>query len=274
MSHAAGPPLEADRPAVERHEAETRENLARWQRKPALRKAYGLLYRAIAARLRGIPAGPIVECGSGIGNLKEVIPESLATDLFPEPWLDRTENVYALSFPEGSVAGLVLFDVLHHLEYPGTALREVARVLAPGGRLVVVEPAMGMLGRVVLGLFHKEPLGLGREIRWEAPPGWSASQARYYAAQGNAWRIFRKGEIAAPGGLLRVREVTCSSALPWLLSGGFSGPQLYPLFLFPALERLDRLASRLPSLLATRMLVVLEKDGPGGAAPAPDPASP
>ncbi len=244
---------------IERHNAEIHDNLARWQRKPVLRRAYGALYRAVASRLQGLPEGLVVECGSGIGNLKQVIPHCITTDLFPNPWLDRTENVYALSFPDASVAGLVLFDVLHHLEFPGTALREIARVLVPAGRLVVLEPAMGLLGRFVLGLFHHEPLGLDREIEWEAPPGWSPSRARYHAAQGNAWRIFRGGDLGARLAPLEVREVTCSAALPWLLSGGFRGPQLYPGFLFPALERLDLLASRFPRLFATRMWVVLEK---------------
>jgi SAM-dependent methyltransferase len=247
------------RTGLERHSAEMAENAVHWQRKPALRRAYGAMYRAIAARLRQLPAGLLVECGSGIGNLKQAIPGCLTTDLFPNPWLDRTEDVYALSFPDRSVAGLVLFDVLHHLEYPGTALHEIARVLVAGGRLVVVEPAMGLLGRLALGLFHHEPLCLRDEIRWEAPPGWGPSQATYYAAQGNAWRIFRDPALGARLAPLVVREVSCSSALPWLLSGGFRGPQLCPLLLLPLLERLDPLFSALPWVFATRMLVVLER---------------
>jgi len=244
---------------IEQHNAEIQENAIHWLRKPVLRRAYGLLYREIASRLHDLPAGLLVECGSGIGNLKQAMPHCVATDLFPNPWLDRTENVYVLSFPDRSVAGLVLFDVLHHLEHPGTALVEIARVLSPGGRLVIVEPAMGLLGRAALGLFHHEPLGLGREIRWEAPPGWHPSLANYYAAQGNAWRIFRDPAFLARLAPLQVREVSYSSALPWLLSGGFRGPQLYPSPLFPLLLWLDRFASRLPRLFATRMMVVLER---------------
>jgi hypothetical protein len=121
---------------------------------------------------------------------------------------------------------------------------------------------MGLLGRVVLGLFHHEPLGMDREIRWEPPPGWSPSSARYHAAQGNAWRIFRSGEFTERLAPLEVRQISYTSALPWLLSGGFRGPQLYPGFLYPVLDRLDLVASRLPRLFATRMLVTLEKGAP------------
>jgi len=36
--------------------------------------------------------------------------------------------------------------VFHHLEFPGTALAEFARVLRPGGRVVIFEPGLGVLG--------------------------------------------------------------------------------------------------------------------------------
>ncbi|HLP07367.1 MAG TPA: class I SAM-dependent methyltransferase [Opitutaceae bacterium] len=174
-------------------------------------------------RLAGCPTGPIVECGSGIGNLKVVVPEAVATDLFPNPWIDRTENVFRLSMANDSTAALLLFDVFHHLEYPGTALRELGRVLRPGGRLILMEPAAGWFGRVALGLFHHEPLALRAPIVWEAPPGWDPASPRYYAAQGNAWRVFRRKENPAVLEGWALREIAYLPALRWLLCGGFQG---------------------------------------------------
>jgi hypothetical protein len=48
--------------------------------------------------------------------------------------------------------------------------------------------------------------------------------------------------------------------MAYLASGGFSKPQLCPMALYPCLRWLDAHLSRMPSLFAVRLLVVLEKD--------------
>lgn len=252
-------------PAIDQHNTEIHENLRHWERKPALRREYHRFYQEIAARLAGIPAGPVLECGSGIGNLKSVLPEAITSDLFPNPWLDRQENIYALSDRADSQAGIVLFDVFHHLRYPGTALRELHRALQPGGRLVIFEPAAGLLGRVVLGLFHHEPLALRAPITWEAPVGFDPQAVDYYAAQGNASRIFGSERVHHDLHLWQVREVTYFPALPWLLTGGFRGPVLCPEWLRPLAAGTEAALALAPRFFASRMIVVLEKPGTAGS---------
>jgi SAM-dependent methyltransferase len=200
-----------------------------------------------------------VECGSGVGNLKAVVPGCVTTDLFPNPWIDRVENIYELTFDTASVAAIVLFDVFHHLEYPGTALAELNRVLIPGGRIVIFEPAIGLLGRIVLGLFHHEPLALRNPIVWDAPALFKPDQQSYYAAQGNAWRIFARNEHSLHSADWTITEVRFFSALLYLLSGGFRGPTLIPHALIPFAKMIDRLLEISPRLFASRMLVVLQK---------------
>jgi SAM-dependent methyltransferase len=244
---------------VEQHDREIHANAEHWRRKPLLQKIYRDFYVEIAGELRSDLPGETVELGSGIGNLKSVVPQALATDIFPNPWLDRVENAYALTFANESIANLILFDVWHHLQYPGTALVEFRRVLARGGRLIIFDPAMGMLGRIVYGLFHHEPLGLRKDLQWWAPADFSPNQMTYYAAQANAHRVFVSGELAAHLGDWRMVRRSLIAGIPYVASGGFSGPQLYPESLLPLLRAVDRVASLMPALFATRLLVSLEK---------------
>ena len=80
---------------------------------------YSQFYREIARGLNPAVPGLIVELGSGMGNVKEHIPQCITTDIFPNPWLDRVENAYHLSFGQGEVSNLILFDVWHHLSTLG-----------------------------------------------------------------------------------------------------------------------------------------------------------
>src|SRR5690242_244733 len=114
---------------IQRHQKEILLNQLYWHKKPILQKIYRQFHRLIAAQLSGLPESLVVELGSGIGNIKETIPDCLRTDLFPNPWLDQVENAYQLSFRDETVSDLILFDVFHHLHYPGTALQEFGRVL-------------------------------------------------------------------------------------------------------------------------------------------------
>lgn len=244
---------------VEQHNIEIQRNREAWARKPNLQQIYREFYRQIAARIDATRPGLIVELGSGMGAIKDVIPSCITTDLFPNPWLDRQENAYQLSFADGSVSHLILFDVWHHLRYPGTALREFERVLAPGGRLILFEPAVSWTGRVVYGLLHHEPVGLAEKITWLAPPEFSPIDVDYFAAQGSATRLFWWGEARDRLDRWQVREVQPIATFAYFASGGFSGPELGGRFLRGVIRGLDRVAATWPRAFAGRLLVVLEK---------------
>lgn len=49
-------------------------------------------------------------------------------------------SAYALPFEDASFDHVLVRDVVHHLEEPERAVDEIARVLAPGGRVDVLEP--------------------------------------------------------------------------------------------------------------------------------------
>lgn len=244
---------------LEQHNIEIQRNREAWDRKPQLQAIYRDFYRLIATQIDATVSGPIVEIGSGMGRIKDVIPHCITTDLFPNPWLDRQENCYQLSFADASVSHLVLFDVWHHLRYPGTALKEFHRVLAPGGRIIILDPAMSWLGRSIYHYCHHEPIALRDPITWTAPAGFSAADADYYAAQGSASRLFWWGEAGNRLPDWNVLTVRPLNSLEYFATGGFSGPNLRSALLFKFLRGVDALTGPLSRVFAARLLVVLEK---------------
>lgn len=245
---------------IEQHQDEILLNYAFWEKKLLLRIIYRGFHRQIASHLSGLDAPLVVELGSGIGNIREVIPDCLRSDLFPNPWLDVVQNAYALPFADESLSDLVLFDVFHHLRYPGTALAEFWRALRVGGRVLVFDPyALSLLGLVTFGLLHHEPIALQDEIAWLAPANWDATASDYYAAQGNAGRIFgnKKFQPLLDGwNLIAVKRF---AALSYVASGGYSKPQMYPDKWYPFMQKVDAVLDNLTPLFATRILAVLEK---------------
>ena len=244
---------------IEQHRKEMQRNRVRWEDKPALRAIYREFHRLIAAHLAPLESGAIVELGSGVADIRDVIPGCIRTDLFAHPDVARVENAYRLSFADSTVASLILFDVFHHLRYPGEAFAEFRRVLLPRGRVIMFEPCISMLGLLVYGLYHPEPLGLRTPIEWMAPAGWSPAETGYYAAQATAWRMFRKGEHRAEMSGWRTVTVCRLASLSYAASGGYTRPQFFPTAALPLMLGLDRILGRLPSFFATRMLVAVDK---------------
>lgn len=251
-------------PTTEQHLREIDQNRRSWESKPLLRRIYREFYQQIERHLDRSISGRVVELGSGMGNLREVVPEAICTDLFPNPWLDLVCDGYHLPFRPGTVSHLILFDVFHHLERPCAFLAEARRVLVPGGRLILFEPYISAVSALAYGLFHHEPVGWRApiDLRTEPPPG-----TNYYAAQGNATRLFFSSERFCPEGW-QVEVAQVRAALPYLLSGGFSRPAFYPAAAYGLLQTLDRGLSLWPRLFGGRCLVVLRRAGSERAAKA------
>src|SRR5262249_34180432 len=108
-------------------------------------------------------------------------------------------------------------------------------------------------------IFHHEPVAERESIRWFAPNGVDFRNLGYYAAQGNAWRLFVRKELGPVFDEWVIRTVKPIVSTAYLASGGFSKPSLYPEGMLPLALALDRLLSFLPGIFATRLLVVLEK---------------
>lgn len=243
--------------ALTQHQNEIQRNARAWEHKPLLRQIYAGFYDRVLQLIdRSLP-GAIVEIGSGIGNLKTRLPEAIATDLFPNPWLDVICDGYELPFADGALSHLILFDVFHHLRAPRAFLREAHRVLTPDGRVILFEPFISSLSYPVYAWLHHESIATDEKI--------SADEVlprprEYYAAQGNATQMFFNGkhESDSKGWTVFHREAFASFA--YLFSGGFSRPAVYPLALLPVCRKVDGWLSRWPRLFGARCLVGLRRE--------------
>lgn len=61
----------------------------------------------------------------------------LGCDLLPGPGVDRLADLHAIDMPDRSVATVLLMDTIEHVARPHQALKEVARIIRPGGLLVM-----------------------------------------------------------------------------------------------------------------------------------------
>ena len=123
----------------------------------------------------------------------------------------------------------------------------------------MLEPCISALGILVYGAFHDEPIAITKEIEWNAPQGWLPENIDYYAAQGNATRIFIGNKFRHKLDSWQKIETKRLSAIAYAASGGFSKPQLYPTSILPLIKKLEKLLDLFPALFATRLLVILEK---------------
>lgn len=113
---------------------------------------------AIVALLGDRAVGRLLDIGTGTGRMVELLgpraASAIGVDRSPEmlrlargkieaAGLAHAEvrhaDMYALPRADGSADTVVLHQVLHFADAPGTVIAEGARVVAPGGRLLVVD---------------------------------------------------------------------------------------------------------------------------------------
>jgi SAM-dependent methyltransferase len=239
------------------------EHRRAWDENPALRVLYGDWYGRVAAALPPPALGPRLELGSGPGFARGFIPDLQLSDIVCAPWHDREVSAEALPFADTTVGALVLFDVLHHLPSPRRFFAEAARVLRPGGRLVMCEPYLSPLSYPIYKFFHEEPLAL-RVDPLAGFDGQAADEARdpFDSNQAIPTLLFgrRRPLFVETFPSLAVVQVTHLSGPSYPASGGFSRRPLLPQALWSVLHRLEgRLPETIFRAIGFRMLIVIEK---------------
>ncbi len=230
-----------------------------WNRKPVLREVYADFYRRMAESL---VSGPTLEVGGGSGNFKDFASDTVASDILYAPWLDVVCDAQQLPFADGAFANLVMVDVIHHVEYPLRALREAARVLRPGGRLIFCEPAITPLSTIFYRLFHEEPVDMSADplidgaISPDRDP-YDSNQAIPTLLVGRY-----RDALARAVPQLELTRVDRFAFMAYPLSGGFQPWQLLPTpVVRPLLSAEWAMRGWFGRLAAFRLLAVLKRRG-------------
>jgi SAM-dependent methyltransferase len=237
--------------------AQLAEQERAWRERPLLRRLYRGWDELIAANLARVP-GPTVELGSGIGHFKEVWPEVIATDVESTRWADEVVDAESLPYGAGTLANLVLVDVFHHLGRPSSFLDEARRTLAPGGRVVLLDPYCSPISTWAYQRFHHERTDMAADPF--ADDG-QISAAPMESNQARATLAFfrHSDEFERRWPELKLVERRRLALFLYPLSGGFSRPPLVLAALFRPIAAAERLARPLAPALAFRCLVVLER---------------
>ena len=226
------------------------------KQKEILIKIYRDYYKDLYNNIYKPEEGKNLEIGSGPSFIKSIIKDCITSDAFYDEDLDRKENVYKLNFQNDEISNLLMIDVFHHLQYPMAALKEMNRVLEKKGRVIMIEPSMGLLPRIIFSLFHKEPNGFNFFISNKEVV---KNDIKFFAAQSFPFRIFYKKELNFSK-YFKLIKIENKSDFSFLGSGGFSFPAMYPNFCYKFIKVMDKYFSYFPKIFSARMIVVLEKN--------------
>jgi SAM-dependent methyltransferase len=149
------------------HQLIDKKNKITYKKKILLKIIYKDYYKLIKKNLLQNKKFKILELGSGGGNIKKIIPECITSDQFKSDEIDKKINIYNIDLRKNSTNNVIMIDVFHHLEFPSLALQEIKKILIRNGRLIMIEPAMGLIPRIIYKLFHYEPNGSNYKINWK-----------------------------------------------------------------------------------------------------------
>jgi hypothetical protein len=185
------------------------------------------------------------------------------------PEIDVVLDAQQLPFRDGTLRGIVMTDVFHHLPRARSFLTEAARCVRPGGVIGMVEPWVSTWSGQVYRRLHHEPFRPDAPA-WEFPSSGPLSGAN----SALPWLVFERDrqqfEHELP--VWQILEVRPMMPVRYLVSGGVSLRSLMPGWSFPAWRRIEDLLQPWMKHLAMFATIVLRRTDALAPLPAAAPA--
>ena len=227
-----------------------------WDEKPVLRTVYKHLFGQILAELA---PGSVLEIGGGSGRFKEVCPQAFVTDLHASPYVDKIADAQSLPFEDASYDNIVMLDVLHHVPVPRQFLAEAQRVLRPGGRLIMLEPAITPGSYLFYKAFHPEPVDMSVDPLSANPLSTTEAYDSNQAIPTLMVTKF-KDQVAREFPKLKLIKSKWSSFVAYPLSGGLRPWSAISDGVAKSVLNLeDKVPNAIGRVLGFRVLIVLER---------------
>ena len=229
-----------------------------WNKKPVLRAIYSDLYQKIE---NVALAGDTLEIGGGIGNFKIGSSRIIRSDIQHSEGLDVVADAQTLPFDNEVFSNIVLFDVLHHLQCPLLFFAEAQRILKPGGRVIMVEPGITPVSKLLYKMGHEESVEMGWDMN--APCEVDVDKNPYDSNQAIPTILFKRDSklfLETVKGF-KINSSNWLSLFAYPLSGGFKSWSLLPCRWVSLILKIEeKLLPFLGFLMAFRLMVVLEKE--------------
>jgi len=172
-----------------------------------------------------IKAKVVVELGSGGGFIKEIIPNTITSDIANLENISIQFSGLMIPFQRHKVDAFVMFDVLHHISDVRLFFRELNRCLRIGGKIIMIEPASTLWSSFIYKNFHHEP--------FNPSGGWGFKKdGRLSSANGAIpWIVFcrdkQRFEKEFPS--MEVLKLKNHTPFRYLISGGCFHETITPL---------------------------------------------
>lgn len=227
-----------------------------------LRKRFSWMQRYLGPEAFAVEVG----CGAGFSALFLRAGRLELTDIEAHPWVDRIVDAQAMPYADASVDAVIANNVIHHLAGPARFFAEAARVLRPGGHLLVQECYCSLTTRWAIRITGHEAYDFGvdpfdpQAVCNDPEDPWSANCALPNLLFDDLSRF------EAAYALFRVVEQGRSEFLIHFNSGGITARAPYlplPEWALAALDRIDAALVRLaPGVFASQCRVALRRVRP------------